>query len=123
MDGPVATVNVATTGVHVVDVWMREDGFIIDKLVITTDPSFAPTGLGPAESARQALPSSPGAFAQSGDADGIVSMEAEHFATNVAQGGHSWLAAASGAAVQAMPNTGINQDTNYLASSHASISL
>lgn len=54
MDGPVATVSVTTTGVHVVTVWMREDGFTIDKLVITTDPSFAPTGLGPAESARQA---------------------------------------------------------------------
>jgi hypothetical protein len=25
MDIPVATVNVATAGVHVVDVWMRED--------------------------------------------------------------------------------------------------
>src|SRR5262245_38059319 len=85
MDGLVATVNVATTGVHVVNVWMREDGFIIDKLVITTDPVFAPSGLGPAESARQAPtspppppPPSPGAFIQSGT-DGIVSMEAEHF--------------------------------------------
>src|SRR5262245_25287979 len=82
MDGPVATLNVTTTGVHVVDVWMREDGFIIDKLVIATDSSFAPAGLGPAESARQA-PSAPppppppppppasGAFIQSGDANGI----------------------------------------------------
>src|SRR5262245_9117073 len=58
MDGPVATMNVATAGVHVVTVWMREDGFIIDKLVIATDSSYAPAGLGPAESARQA-PSAP----------------------------------------------------------------
>ena len=125
MDGPVATVTVATTGVHVVDVWMREDGFIIDKLVITTDSALAPTGLGPAESARQASttppppppPPSPGAFIQSGDANGIVSMEAEHFATNTAQGGRSWLAAAGGTALQAMPNAGVNQDTSYTSSS------
>src|SRR4030095_3925451 len=37
-----------------VNVWMREDGFIIDKLVIATDSSFAPAGLGPAESAPPA---------------------------------------------------------------------
>ena len=123
MDGPVATVNVATAGVHVVNVWMREDGFIIDKLVITTDPSFAPSALGPAESARQAPtappppPPSPGAFIQSSDANGVVSMEAEHFATNTPQGGRSWLAAAGGTALQAMPNDGLNRDTSYTASS------
>jgi hypothetical protein len=125
MDGPVATINVATTGVHVVNVWMREDGFIIDKLVIATDSSFAPAGLGPAESARQATstppppppPPSSGVFIQGGDANGIVSMEAEHFTANTAQGGQSWLAVAGGTALQAMPNTGVNQDGTYTVSS------
>ncbi|MFW2404642.1 MAG: chitobiase/beta-hexosaminidase C-terminal domain-containing protein, partial [Gammaproteobacteria bacterium] len=37
MDGSVATINVATTGPHTINVWMREDGFIIDKIVLTTD--------------------------------------------------------------------------------------
>jgi Ca2+-binding RTX toxin-like protein len=52
MDGPVATLDVATTGYHTLNVWMREDGFILDKLVLTTDPSFRPTGTGIAESIR-----------------------------------------------------------------------
>jgi hypothetical protein len=36
-------------GIHNVNVWAREDGFILDKVVITTS-STAPTGAGPAES-------------------------------------------------------------------------
>jgi glucose/arabinose dehydrogenase len=52
MDGVVATVNVATTGLHTINIWMREDGFAIDKLVLTTSSSFVPSGTGPAESPR-----------------------------------------------------------------------
>lgn len=51
MDGPVATVNVATLGLHRVSVWMREDGLILDKLVLTVNANYTPTGNGPAESA------------------------------------------------------------------------
>ena len=50
MDGPVASFNVSSTGMHTVNVWMREDGFRFDKLVITTDPVYVPPGQGPAES-------------------------------------------------------------------------
>jgi hypothetical protein len=53
MDGPVATFNVSSTGLHTVNVWMREDGFEIDKIVLTVNSSYTPTGTGPAESARQ----------------------------------------------------------------------
>jgi len=49
MDGVVATINVTTTGVHTLNVWMREDGFIFDKLVVSTNVSYIPTGTGPAE--------------------------------------------------------------------------
>lgn len=52
MDGPVATINVATTGVHTVNLWMREDGTIVDKVVITSSSTYTPTGTGPAESNR-----------------------------------------------------------------------
>ncbi len=115
MDGVVATVHVGTIGVHVVDVWMREDGFIVDKLVLATDPGFAPAALGPAESARRTATASAsaGAFTQGTDLNGLVSVEAEHFTSNTAQGGRSWLAAASGTALQALPNTGGNQDSGY----------
>ncbi|MBN1128001.1 MAG: hypothetical protein JXA71_03395, partial [Chitinispirillaceae bacterium] len=61
MDGRSAYFNVPTTGEHAVNVWMREDGFIIDKIVITTNSRYVPTGSGPAETringlGKEALP-------------------------------------------------------------------
>lgn len=44
---PVASLNVPKAGVNMVNFWMREDGLAIDKFVITSDPNFVPTGLGP----------------------------------------------------------------------------
>jgi sugar lactone lactonase YvrE len=56
LDGGQANFNVATTGEHTVNVWMREDGFVIDKIVLTTNPSYTPTGTGPVESSRPPAP-------------------------------------------------------------------
>ena len=47
-----ATFEVASVGVHTIHIWMREDGQIVDKLLVTTNASFIPTGLGPPESER-----------------------------------------------------------------------
>jgi hypothetical protein len=44
-----ATLNVTSTGLHTIDLWMREDGLIVDKVVVTTSSSYTPSGLGPAE--------------------------------------------------------------------------
>jgi hypothetical protein len=52
MDGPVATLNVTSTGVHTVNLWMREDGTVVDKIVLTTSSSYTPSGNGPVESTR-----------------------------------------------------------------------
>jgi len=38
-----ATFNVGSTGIHTVNIWMREDGFRIDKIVLTTNPSYTPS--------------------------------------------------------------------------------
>jgi hypothetical protein len=51
MDNVDATINVPTTGLHRVSVWMREDGLILDKLLLTNNAAYVPTGTGPAESA------------------------------------------------------------------------
>ena len=55
-----AQFEVTTQGVHTINIWMREDGQIVDKFLITTDPNFDPnliaSGLGPPESARVGLP-------------------------------------------------------------------
>jgi len=47
--GSAVTVNVASAGEHTVSVWMREDGVIVDKLLLTTNSSYAPSGTGPGE--------------------------------------------------------------------------
>ncbi|HEX7900880.1 MAG TPA: PQQ-dependent sugar dehydrogenase [Planctomycetota bacterium] len=52
MDGASATINVTTPGVHTVNVWMREDGFIVDKLLLSVNVNYAPSGTGPAESPK-----------------------------------------------------------------------
>lgn len=52
MDGVSATISVPSTGVHTINLWMREDGFVVDKLVLTTSSSYVPSGTGPTESPR-----------------------------------------------------------------------
>jgi Gylcosyl hydrolase family 115 C-terminal domain len=48
--GPIATLNVATTGEHVVDVWMQKDGLQINKVLLTTDINYDPNAASPTES-------------------------------------------------------------------------
>ena len=48
-----ATFGVTKTGVNTLNIWMREDGMRIDKIVLTTNPKYKPTGNGPAESSRE----------------------------------------------------------------------
>lgn len=48
-DGAV-TVEVDSAGKHTVNLWMREDGTAIDKILLTTDSTFTPSGDGPSES-------------------------------------------------------------------------
>ncbi len=54
VDATPATLAVPTTGPHVINVWMREDGFLFDKLLLTTNNAYVPTGFGPAETASTA---------------------------------------------------------------------
>ena len=52
MDGVRSTFEVTSGGIHTFNVWMREDGLIIDKIVLTTNPDYTPTDDGPPESPR-----------------------------------------------------------------------
>ena len=45
------SIEVDTPGTHQLNLWMREDGTAVDKIVISDDASYVPTGTGPAESA------------------------------------------------------------------------
>jgi arylsulfatase A len=48
-----AFVDVTSVGVHTLDVWMREDGVIVDKFILTTDANFTPSGQGLVESQQK----------------------------------------------------------------------
>lgn len=52
LNGLLATINVTSIGVHTLNIWAREDGAIIDKIVLTSSNNYRPTGLGPVESAQ-----------------------------------------------------------------------
>ena len=47
-----ARISVASAGIHTFNIWMREDGTIIDRVLLTSDAAFVPTGTGPAEAGR-----------------------------------------------------------------------
>ena len=49
--GQRATIDV-TPGAHTLNLWMREDSFFVDKVILTTDPNYVPSGMGPPESPR-----------------------------------------------------------------------
>ena len=46
-DGEDATLKIDAPGKRTLNVWMREDGFILDRIILTTDKTFAPSGKGP----------------------------------------------------------------------------
>ncbi|MHC4739837.1 MAG: hypothetical protein ACYS9Y_13105, partial [Planctomycetota bacterium] len=74
MDGPDATFNVPSTGVHTVNAWMREDGFVFDKIVLTTNSGYTPTGDGPAESPRGGGGNPPGQASNPSPADSATDV-------------------------------------------------
>lgn len=51
-----AVITVSSAGIHTLNVWMREDGLIFDKILLTKDPNFVPKDLGPNESYRNYTP-------------------------------------------------------------------
>ena len=57
MDEPRATFEVTSIGVHTFNIWMREDGLIVDKIVLTTNPNFTLSGSEPGPAAFSPTPS------------------------------------------------------------------
>lgn len=48
-ENEVISIDVPEVGPHILNLWMREDGVVVDKLVLTTNPDFFPTGDGPVQ--------------------------------------------------------------------------
>jgi hypothetical protein len=103
-NGTYAFIQVPSTGVHTLNVYMSEDGFRLDKIVMSTDVGWVPSGAGPTESAR-------GIFKQEQSADGLVSIETEHFHNLKKSGVHRWepdyqAGYSGGGALRALPDNG-----------------
>ena len=49
------TITVPTTGLHTLNLYVREAGFVVDKLLLTTSSSYTPTGTGPGETVGELL--------------------------------------------------------------------
>jgi subtilisin family serine protease len=119
MDGPVATIRVASAGTHTVNIWMREDGLRVDRLLLTTSSTLVPTGNGPAESTRYTPPPPPPPPAAYLEQAGMVVMEAERADALISRGGKSWTPVTDKAgfvgsgAMFVNPDTGVQIDTGY----------
>ena len=102
------TIEVTTTGIHTFNLWMREDGFIVDQIILTTDSNYDPT---------QPEPSS--FFQQSNDSQGLVVIEAEQFhQTTSGTVEHQWVVeddseASGGQSVKTSIDNGTTHNTGY----------
>ena len=118
--GMKVVVDVATPGKHTLNLWMREDGVEIDKIVLKLTAS-QPAGMGPSQSASgncTTPPAGPQCFTEVG---GEVVLEAEHFSAMQNGSGNAssslWQPfsisdASGGEALRAEPNTGVNTGLN-----------
>lgn len=51
-----ATLVIPAAGVYTINLWMREDGAYVDRILLTTNQAYVPTGTGPAVSDRLLVP-------------------------------------------------------------------
>ena len=103
MDGSRAKLYLSA-GTHTLNVWMREDGFAFDKLVLTRDADAKP------EAVIANL--APKAFEAS---NGVIDIQAEAFHARRAPGSHTWQR--QGELMHALPDRDTNQNTGYVSAS------
>jgi hypothetical protein len=48
--GGLATIDVTEPGLHTLHLWQREDGLRLDRVLLTVDSGYNPSGSGPPES-------------------------------------------------------------------------
>jgi hypothetical protein len=54
-----AQILITNVGLHEINLWMREDGAYVDRLLLATDSAFTPTGEGPTESTFRTVSNQP----------------------------------------------------------------
>jgi len=53
--GGIATIDIPSAGIHTLNVYMREDGCTLDRIILTKDSSFNPNSTNAANSARNSI--------------------------------------------------------------------
>ncbi len=78
MDNANASLTVPSAGEHTLNLYMREDGASVDRILLTTDNSYTPSGSGPAVSPRgsQLGPVVDAGASVQGNAGDMVSLDA-----------------------------------------------
>ncbi len=123
--GGTATINVPSAGLHTINIGMREDGLILDKLLLARNPAYTPTGHGPtitsvavSESTSNGSPTvtvdKPESDIQTSTStslgNNVIAVEVENYASKSVNGAHQWTVnnkpGASNQAMQATPNVG-----------------
>lgn len=113
-----ALLAIPTVGTNTMDLYIHEDGCLIDKVLLTTNPDYVPSGAGPEETV------SAGAFVQQNTADGLLVLEAEH-ATAVRAGVAFVFTVDQNSGEQIMweSNNGTDVGTTVLSADASSITL
>jgi hypothetical protein len=116
-DGQRARINVSSTGTKTIEVYMREDGFSLERIAFTKSSSYVPSGAVSGGGSSGGSSGSANAFVQ--DSGGLVVMEAENYASTVDRGSHGWdKVSLSGAqAMEARPDTGARITANNTSTS------
>ena len=71
----IVSLVIPSAGLHTINVWMNEDGFKLDRIILTTSATFTPSGTGPAESPRGSADTTPPTISGVG-ASGITTSAA-----------------------------------------------
>ncbi len=123
-DGSRATLKVSSAGPQTINIWMREDGMVVDKIVLSKYGSMKPGDYGNAGPpiTTPGQPASQPASGGNTNSDNVVSVEMEEYTSNVGVGGHDWVpalvsGASGGGSLQALPNNSTNRDTGYVVNS------
>jgi hypothetical protein len=59
MSASSALLEIDEPGLHTLHLWMREDGLLIDRVLLTMDDTYIPTGSGPSESVSRPIGAPP----------------------------------------------------------------
>ena len=112
-------VSVNKTGLQTVEVYMREDGLILDKILLTTSSSYTPSGGGSTSTGGSGATVTGSGFLQKTDATGLVVMNARNHDAKASRSNHNWTTVnhLGVNAMEAIPDSGARIASGYVSNS------